>query len=360
MGEGSNTAKENPYKQSYKTLAGLCLVVSVLPLAANGTDQTTAQQEARRLNDQGSDDSLEASYGNALHAVDNFFALNIPGAIKHGVKAYGQYRNSEKLENLRDKNKALAGSMSSVGAGRPEASGITGTGQYVSPYHHLDRKFLREGPNAEIAARIERLSGISREKMFQMAVETHTNSKSLADPDFVPWGMRTFRELTGKAPNEDFRAALNKFGDKVEALIFTGAVRGVLAQFRGVESGEVAATMVAGAGPRIEAGKIENGAEMSMAPAEAIPPAEPSHEEARSEDPNSVFTARGVVGEVSRHQRPGFDRLQLDEQDPFFAEIARNTDEAPEAEASIFKVVSRKIQEMSYRQSLVRLNVAGR
>lgn len=364
MGKGKRGFNKNSYKQSYKAaLAALALFAA--PFECLATDQTAAQEEARRLNNQGSDDSLDASYGNALQALGHFYSLNIPGAIQKGVKAYGQYKNSEELEDLRDKNKRLAGSMSSVGAGRPEASGITGESKYVSPYARLDRKFLHQGETGKIAEKIEKLSGIPRDKMFQMAVDVHTNSKTIDDPEFVSWSMKTYRGLVKQVPNEDFRSALTKFGDMADKVIATGAVEGVLAQFR--KAGGEKQVMVAEVKP------------LSMPPTETkdLPPTEAAPTETsptppqvagdtppgpeRTEDPASSFSPRGVVGEVSANQRPGFDRLQLDPQDKFFVNLAKEASAARrEQEDTIFRKVSRKIREVSDRQYLEQQSVAGR
>lgn len=362
MGKGKRGLNKNPYKQPYRVVLAAS-VLALAPFIAFATDQTSSQQEARRLNDQGSDDSLDASYGNALQAVGHFYNLNIPGAIQKGVKAYGQYKNSEELDTLRDKNKQLAGSMASVGAGRPEASGITGESQYVSPYARLDRKFLYRGETGKIAEKIEKLSGLSRERMFQMAVDVHTNSKSIDDPEFVSWGMKTYRGLVKQVPNDEFRSALSRFGDLADKMIATGAVEGVLAQFRGAAGGKQ--VLVASAKPEsIPAAAAAPVPEISdsipsMPPqvAQGETPAGPE----RTEDPASSFSARGEVGEVSANQRPGFDRLKLDPEDKFFESLAKEASAARAVpEDTIFRTVSRKIREVSDRQYLERMSVAGR
>ncbi|MGZ3653471.1 MAG: hypothetical protein ACXWSC_20070, partial [Bdellovibrionota bacterium] len=200
---------------SIKPACLLCALFCVGAASAWG-DQTTAQEDAQRIHDNGSNNSLNESYGNALHALDNFYQLNLPGAISHGIKAYGQYRNSQTMDNLRDKNHQNAGMMGSVGSNGVSDSSVTGDSKFISPYARLDTKFLYEGSTGEVAAKLERLSGLSRAQMFKMAVDLHTNSKSASDPDFIPWAMKSYKDLVAKVPDDNFRAGLEAFGNIAE------------------------------------------------------------------------------------------------------------------------------------------------
>jgi hypothetical protein len=315
------------------------LAVAILGSASlvHALDQTTAQQEAKRLNSRASDDSLESSYGNGLRAVNQFYNLNVPGAISSGMKAYGQYRNSGKLDALKEKNQELAGAMGSGGG----ASAGKKTGEYVSPYSRLDPGFLREGETGEIAAKIERLSGVSRETLFQGAVALHERSKSISDPGFISWGIKTFRDVVAKAPNKEFRETLQKFGDKAEGMVKSGAAQSVLAQFKEQDSGTGPAQMVAD--------KPEEERSGNAAPAEA-PPKEADEPVAASaeEDSPTAFSSRGAMAESSQ-QRPGFDRIQFDEKDQFIKNLIQAA-RAPANDASLFEMVSKKIREVNERQ----------
>lgn len=329
--------------------AWLLLLVLCKPLEARALDQAAAQEEAKRVQDEGSDESLKRSYGNGLQAVNQFFNLNIPGAITYGVKAYGQYRNSEKLDSLKDKSKLNENGMASNGVSGPAASGSIGHTEFVSPYARLGTKFLHEGETAIIAEKIEKLSGISRDKMFQIAAETHSHSRTLDDPGFISWAMKTYRELTAKSPNKNFRDALEKFGDKTEGLIKTGAARGILAQFRQKDS------------ERMPSAKLSESSDGVVEPP-AVPGSTEVAEEVADEagpepDPNGLgetagFTSRGVVAVNTPNQRPGFDRLQFDAKDKFFIGLLQAADPARDNGPSIFQKVSQKIRELNERQKL--------
>jgi hypothetical protein len=329
----------------------LFFAVALLAPRAFAFDQVAAQEESRRVHDQGSNDSLHASYGNALHAVNNFFSGNIPGAISKGVKAYGQYRNSNQLDDLRDKNQRLAGSMGSVGT-EPVPAPAAGR-SYVSPYARLDTKFLHEGPTAEIAAKLEKMSGMPRDEMFRMMVDVHTHSKSLADPDFVPWGIRTYKDLTAKMPDADFRARLESLGGLLEAGLRNGAVSGAVAQFRAIDRGAGPA-MVADAASAKREPASEAPKAASAAPERA--PVAVSRTDSPLEGPIG-FTNRGSATTGVDGSKRGLDRLQFEPVDGELGSLFQRAG-APDDGTSLFHVVSVKLREVSARQKLEK--IAGR
>jgi hypothetical protein len=319
------------------------------PSAAEALDQTAAQDEAKRIHDQGSDDSLHESYGNALHAVHNFFQLNLPGAVSYGLKAYGQYRNSNQLDALRDRNAHLAGSMASAGAPPSGASAVTG-GTYVSPYQRLDTKFLYEGSTGVVAAKLEKLSGLSRERMFHMAVDLHARSKSLSDPDFAPWALKSYRELTAKVPNEEFRDKLTRFGDLAEKAVRSGFAQTVLAQFQAVDKGS-APTMVAGPAPAAPEEKALDAAPADPAPARSVAAVAAAKDDTGLSE-SLRFSARGSATTGVDRSKRGLDRLEFEPVDGFLGDLMHARGD--EGEGSLFRVVSAKIREVSGRQNLER------
>jgi hypothetical protein len=333
--------------QRKKPLLLVLAAMALLSAHAARADQTSAQQDAQKTHDGGSSDSLNSSYGNALSALGNFYELNIPGAVSNGVKAYGQYRNSQTMDDLRDRNQHLAGTMATVGNGGEAASTVTGSAAYVSPYARLDTKFLHEGATGEVAGRIEKLSGMSRDQMFKMAVDVHTNSKSPTDPNFIPWAMSTYNGLIAKIPNENFRAGLNAFGKVMEKGIGTGMAQGLLSKVTGA-SGEPT-TMVAGA------------EDFARAPASAVA-VEPSSPMAVAEgrlskeegtlESSLGFTDRGSVTTGINKSLLGLDRIGVDPVDGFLGDAMRRAgdDNGP----SIFQTVSGKLKELSLRQHLER------
>lgn len=209
----------------------LLLALATLAGAADSSpalNQTEAQRAAEQTQNRGSDDSLESSYGNALNALDSISHLNLPGAVKSGWKAYGQYRNSQTMDDLQARGQANANQMGGGQAPAPAKAGKA----YVSPYERLDRKFLRQGETAKVAARLEAYTGISREKMFRMAVEIHSKSKSINDPGFVSWAMGSYQDTVKNIPNPDARATFEKFGETVSGMIKSGETDAILKKFR--------------------------------------------------------------------------------------------------------------------------------
>jgi hypothetical protein len=310
-------------------------------------DQTSAQQDAQKTHDSGSNDSLNSSYGNALSALGNFYELNIPGAVSHGIKAYGQYRNSQSMDDLRDKNQQLAGTMATAGTSKEPASTVTGNTAYVSPYARLDTKFLHEGATGEVAGKIEKLSGLSREQMFKMAVDVHTNSKSPSDPDFVPWAMNTYKSLVAKVPNEDFRSGLDAFGKVMEKGIGSGMAQGLLSKITGSPSEPT--TMVASA---------KEASRAPASPAAAEPAAQVVAEDPQPKTEESAldsslgFTARGSATTGLNANLLGLDRIGVDPVDGFLADAMKRAGE--DSGPSIFQTVSGKIRELTFRQRLGR------
>ena len=328
-------------KPLYPALTALALVCS-----SARADQTSAQQDAQKTHDNGSNDSLNSSYGNALNALGNFYELNIPGAISHGVKAYGQYRNSQTMDDLRDKNQRLAGSMATAGSGGQSASSVTGGDAYVSPYARLDTKFLHEGATGEVAAKIEKLSGLSRDDMFRMAVNVHANSKSPTDPNFIPWAMSTYKGLVEKVPNPDFRAGLESFGKVMEKGIGTGMAQSLLAKVTG-GAGESPATMVAQADDAARAPATADVEQVTAADS-----AQPPKKDETALGPSLGFTERGTATTGLNANLLGLDRLSGEPVDGFLGDAMKHAgdDNAP----SIFQTVSGKIKELSVRQRLER------
>ncbi len=173
------------------TLTGLFLLSPASATAEEFT-QAGAQNTAANLNNRGSDDSLEASSNSAMVAIMNLAALNIPGAFSNGYRAYGQYINSEKLDELESKNLRRKNSMASLGAGMTggansstgsggkNGGGITGT-----TFSRLDPAFMYKGEANDIASEFEKRSGMKREEFLRHLGSATDSDITFQDPNLL-------------------------------------------------------------------------------------------------------------------------------------------------------------------------------
>ncbi len=200
---------------------GLCIFFSSFfpsQLRAEDFSQAGSQETASKLNNRGSDDSMQAATNSAMVAVMNLAALNIPGAFSNGYRAYGQYINSEKLDDLERKNQQRKGSMASIGyapmggnagtssgGGGKNGGGITGT-----TFSRLDPNFLYKGESAEIAAEFEKRSGMKREEFLQHLGSATDSDITFQDPNLLQKIEGRFEQFKAGIRNQDFRNGLDR------------------------------------------------------------------------------------------------------------------------------------------------------
>lgn len=189
------------------------------PLQALGADpnQAEAQRLAERLNNRGSSDSIDAATTNGITALNNLASLNIPGAITFGYKAYGEYLNSNELDDLERKTAKNKNIMSSVAAGavsnadtkaqavNQSASGLSGT-----PLSRMDPSALYKGELGAAAELFEKKSGMKREQLLAELQEVEANGLSFSDPQLVPKLYSRYKSFMAKIPNKDFKENLEK------------------------------------------------------------------------------------------------------------------------------------------------------
>ena len=320
-----------------------------IALAAEPINQTTAQTEAEKLNRQASDDSLKGTYTNGMGALKNLYDLNIPGAIQKGLKAYGQYRNSEKLDTMKEKNEELQAKMASAGTG----SGVSASKKkegYVSPFARLPDKFLYEGDAGKIAAEVERISGVSRKDFFHAAVAIHQTSKSLTDPGFIAWGKATYEKLLPLARNSEVKEKMEQVYGLGMKMLENGQAETIMAEFGKVDKGKVTADAPA---------KEGKGTGTTVAVAPSAPATD-----AKSEV--SVPSAAAPMAEVSapapsvagppKSQTSSGGIHQLETQEAFLGGLVNSAIVQNKAELNltIFQQVSRKIREQNQKQQLGR------
>lgn len=186
--------------------------------SAEDFSQAGAQDTASKLNNRGSDDSMQAATNSAMVAVMNLAALNIPGAFSNGYRAYGQYINSEKLDDLERKNLQRKGSMASIGQGMVGGSsgsaaggnGKSGGGISGTTFSRLDPSFLYKGESAEIAAEFEKRSGMKREEFLRHLGSATDSDITFQDPNLLQKIEGRFEQFKAGIRNQDFRNGLDR------------------------------------------------------------------------------------------------------------------------------------------------------
>jgi hypothetical protein len=193
----------------------------------------------------GSGDSKDEGVRNAMRALNRLASLDIGGAIHYGYKGYGNYTNSQRMDDLDSaawRNKGtmdsaaaalLSGSSGGSGTGGDYAStigpeqdpahlrngggrkGINGASG-ISKSHMLsdmDRGFLYRGETGEVAAEFEKKSGMSRETFFNELAATEASGLSWDDPNVMDKMESRYRDFVQKIPNKDYRANIEKMHD---------------------------------------------------------------------------------------------------------------------------------------------------
>lgn len=184
---------------------------------AEDFNQASTQNKAAKVNNRGSDDSMEAATDSAMIAIMNAAALNIPGAFSWGYKGYGQYINSEKLDDLEARTLKLRGKMNSVGTSIVKSGGGGGgngddrKGSDVSgntSFSRLDPGFLRKGRSAEISEEFEKQTGMPREEFLGHLSSATDSDLSYDDPNLMQKIEGRYQQFKSRIPNEKFRKGL--------------------------------------------------------------------------------------------------------------------------------------------------------
>lgn len=208
--------------------------------AANGvTTKTQAQMqdEAAKLHNSGSDKSMESATNNAMKALMNLADKQIPTAVQNGYKAYGNYSNSEEMDQREAEAQANQASMRSLGAGG--ASKSTGSvtqgrsGAAATSFRRLSRKFLYSGEVAATAAELEKKSGMSREKFLDALVFASENKISPDDPQAIKKSVDRFKAFVATIPNPEFRGNIEGLIDSVPETVVSGVLSKAIMKFGG-------------------------------------------------------------------------------------------------------------------------------
>lgn len=209
--------------------AALCLA-ACFSLGARAAEftQEGAQKTAEQLNRLGSDDSLQASSNSAMMALMNLSALNIPGAFSNGYRAYGQYINSEKLDNMEAKaisNKSGMGSIGSAVAAQAQSGAVRATS-----FSRLDPSYMYKGETAAVAEEFEKRSGMRREEFLRQLGDATDSDLTWDDPSLMQKLEGRFQKFTNAIPNKDFKKGLETAASMMPAAARSEAL-GKLASF---------------------------------------------------------------------------------------------------------------------------------
>jgi hypothetical protein len=197
----------------------LLFVFAFTPSATQGSEtQAGAQNTAAIVNYVGSDDSMEAATVSAMTALMNLAALNIPGAFSFGYKAYGQYINSEKLDDLELRTLRNKGRMLSVGGMMVNTAGLDNIGKAQdgesgisgrpTTFSRLDPSFLHRGEAAAVAEQFERVTGMSRDDFLRHLGSATDSDLSYDDPDLLQKVEARYEMFKAEVKNPDFRKKL--------------------------------------------------------------------------------------------------------------------------------------------------------
>lgn len=194
-----------PARNPKLSLFGLGLAFALAPTPALSTTQNSAFQTTDVQNRAASDDSMQVSTTYAMTALMDLGNLNVPGAVKNGMTAYGKYRNSETLDKLGDMNYANAQGLSSIGGSSAPATRKTDT-----TFRRLDPSFLRKGEAGKVAEEFEKKSGMSRDAFLAQMSDISEKKIKRSDPQLIEKVLGRFEGFLSHIPNQDFKGNLQK------------------------------------------------------------------------------------------------------------------------------------------------------
>jgi hypothetical protein len=278
------------------------------------------------MNNHASDDSLKASSTSAMVAIMNLSALNIPGAFSNGYKAYGQYLNSEKLDDMEAHAKENKGRLASMGAGG--AASQSTEGARPTTFSRLDPSYLHEGQASEVAAEFEKRSGMSRDEFLHQLGSATDSDLTYEDPDLMQKLDARFNAFTQSIPNEGFRKGLKAAKNMVPASMRQEALNKLASLYN--ETWKDAPPAANGEAPVFTAANTP--VAPASAPAEETPPAERAP---ASETPAALAGKNGGM------------LLGIDQDPDALRDLLGSADNSDEGALTIFEKVSRRYRLLS-------------
>lgn len=184
----------------------------------------------------GSGDSKDEGVRNGMRAMGRLASLDIGGAIHYGYKGYGNYINSQRMDDLDSRAWKKKDTMNSVSdeiirtpkitggisselpyslAPRPENAKLPAEAAKAGPppgkkWKDMDRGFLYKGETNEVAADFEKKTGMSREEFFNHVADAADANLSFDDPDLLNNLERRFLAFKAGVRNADFKSKLEK------------------------------------------------------------------------------------------------------------------------------------------------------
>ena len=231
-------------QENLLALLFFCTLVPVCAATdAAGADisQWEAMAAAHKLNKTGSDDSLQASTTSAMRALMELSKQNIGTAISHGYKAYGQYRNSDELDDLRVKNAISALKMDSIGSylqkDGKDSVFLAPMSDFDTSYKRLNPTFLREGRAGQIAEEFEKTTGMKRETFLKYMAKASESDITADDPQLVDKVLSRFEGFLKEIPNEDFRKKVEIELARIPQSVRSGLISKAVVKFTSMIAG---------------------------------------------------------------------------------------------------------------------------
>ncbi len=238
-------------KHQLKQLAALWLCALLAAPSALARDynynKDMTQQDAMGYGSNnywnGSGDSKDEGVRNGMRAMGRLASLDIGGAIHYGYKGYGNYINSQKMDDLdarawkkKDTMNSITNGMiggasgggsstnggeaySAVGPEREAAklpSGANGkstNGESAitgKKWKDMDKGFLYRGETGEVAAEFEKKTGMSRDEFFNHVANAADSNLSFDDPNLMNNLEQRFQAFKAGVRNQDFKDKLDK------------------------------------------------------------------------------------------------------------------------------------------------------
>jgi hypothetical protein len=200
-------------------------------------NQENSQAIATKINNDGSDDSEDDGIKHGTIALTCLGALNIPCAFHYGYKGYGNYINSQKLDDLHKVTRNLDHTMNSIGYG---AVGGQGSGSGASQvdqstvtgsarkWADKDTSFLYKGEMNDVAAQFEKNSGMSRETLFKHIASAADAGLNWDDPNLLNKLEQRYHAFASGITNPTFKSNL----DKAYSVYTLGKKLDLLGEFR--------------------------------------------------------------------------------------------------------------------------------
>lgn len=326
-----------------KHLFGILAALALASPCAHAISQVDAILSAAAIAKQGSDNSLQDSTTNAMRAMLDLNNQDQPGAVDHGYKAFGQYKNSQGLDADRIRNRIHQIDLftTNLTVDSPVPKWATTSENFNTTYARLDPAFLQKGEAGKVAAEFEAKSGMSRTTFLKRMAEASESTISADDPNLTGKVLKKFERFVDGIPNDEFR---NRVKEQIEnasaqtktAIVMNGAkhVFEELAK-KGIDLGhKIAAALPADPG---EADRNP----ASAAPAAGAPQAESAAPAPRKEDPFASARGDFAQPELAPHDAEfrGLDNEKFSG-DPLGRIMQTAMDE--QGELTIFKQISRR------------------